>query len=140
MYQHRKTEAVHSQLSSSTKTRVAQALQSSLQSLLRATHRPKFLYSFMWLVLVHGHIDLLHASIAALGACESVVAGTCGLCTWAAAGGTGGTCGTGVGACAVLAACGTVDTAGGRAVGTSGIDDTGTEAAGSVCAALDLEH
>ena len=39
----------------------------------------------------------------------------------------GGTCGTGVGACAVPC---TVNTAGGRAVGTSGIDDTGTEAAG----------
>ena len=61
MYPHRKTEALYSQLSSSTKTRVAQALQSSLQSLLRATHRPKFLYSFMWVVLVHGHSDLLHA-------------------------------------------------------------------------------
>ena len=89
----------------------------------------------MWVALAHGHIDLLHASIAATGACESALAGTCRLCTWAAAGGTGGTCGTGVGACAVPC---TVNTVGGRAVGTSGIDDTGTEAAGSVCAAVGI--
>ena len=93
MYQHRKTEALYSQLSSSTKTRVAQALQSSLQSLLRATHRPKFLYSLMWVVLVHGHSDLLHALSSTSTFCCGFVC--CSAVSEAAGVATGG-CDTGL--------------------------------------------